>query len=55
MGKYIYYKKKDRWINVLDDFVRNYNTPKNRSIQIKPADINPTNEQQVWVMLYGQP
>ena len=47
MWKYFCAEKTHTWVNVLNDFVLNYNTSKNRSIQMKPVDANKTNEHQV--------
>ena len=55
MWKYFYHKKTHTWINVLDDFFTNYNGSKNRSIGVRPADVNKTNQHKVWITLYGQP
>ena len=53
MWKYFYSKGTYNWIDVLDDLVKNYNNTKHRSILTKPADVNKTNEDQVWVTLFG--
>ena len=52
MWKYFYSKGTYNWVDVLEDLVTNYNT-KRGSILFKPADVNKTNEDQVWVTLFG--
>ena len=53
MWKYFYSKGTYDWIDVLDDFIENYNDTKHGSIHMKPKDVNKTNENVVWVILYG--
>ena len=53
MWKYFYSKGTYKWIDVLDDLTRNYNHTKHRTIMMKPADVNRSNEDQVWITLYG--
>ena len=53
MEKYFYSKGTRNWIDVLDDFTKNYNNTKHSSIHMKPKDVNKTNENIVWVTLYG--
>ena len=53
MWKYFYSKGTYNWVDVLEDLVTNYNNPKHGSILMKPADVNKTNEDQVWVTLFG--
>ena len=53
MWKYFYSKGTYNWVDVLDDLVTNYNNTKHRSILMKPVDVNKTNEDQVWVTLFG--
>ena len=55
MWKYFYAKGTYNWINVLDDLVKNYNNTKHGSILMKPKDVNKTNENMVWITLYGSP
>ncbi|CAB3977417.1 integrase core domain-containing [Paramuricea clavata] len=47
--------KSKKWIDVLDNFVASYNHSKHRTIDMKPADVNETNKDKVWVKLYGYP
>ncbi|CAB3996257.1 integrase core domain-containing [Paramuricea clavata] len=47
--------KSRKWIDVLDNFVASYNHSKHRTIGMKPADVNETNKDKVWVKLYGYP
>ena len=53
MEKYFYSKGTGNWINVLDDLTKNYNNTKHCSIHMKPNDVDQTNENRVWVTLYG--
>ena len=53
MGKYFYSKGTRNWIDVLDDLTKNYNNTKHSSIHMKPKDVDKTNENIVWVTLYG--
>ena len=53
MWKYFYSKGTCAWIDVLDDFVGNYNNAKHGTILIVPKDVNKTNENAVWITLYG--
>ena len=53
MWKYFYSKGTYDWVDVLDDLVTNYNNTRHSSILMKPTDVNKTNEDQVWVTLYG--
>ena len=55
MWKYFHKEDNQRWINVLNEFVENYNNTKHRSILMKPVDVNNTNKDQVWMTLYGHP
>ena len=55
MWKYFNAKDTNKWIDVLDDFVNNYNTTKHSVIGMKPADVNEANKNQVWIRLFGQP
>ena len=55
MWKYFYSKGTYNWINVLDKLTKNYNNTKHGSIHMKPKDVNKTNENMVWVTLYGSP
>ncbi len=53
MWKYFYSKGTYKWIDVLDNLTRNYNYTKHRTIMMKPADVNKSNKDQVWITLYG--
>ena len=53
MWKYFYSKGTYDWIDVLDKLVENYNNTKHGSILMKPKDVNKTNENMVWITLYG--
>ena len=41
------------WVDVLDELTENYNNTKHSGILMKPADVNRSNKDLVWVTLYG--
>ena len=53
MWNYFYSKGTYNWIDALDELTNNYNNTKHGSILMKPADVNKSNENLVWVTLYG--
>lgn len=53
MWKYFYARGTYKWIDVLDQFVENYNSSVNRSVMMKPKDVNKSNESEVWTTLFG--
>ena len=53
MWKYSYSKGTYNWVDVSDELTENYNNTKHSGILMKPADINKSNENLVWVTLYG--
>ena len=55
MWQYFHSVGTHKWIDVLDDLVKNYNHTKHRTIYIgkKPIDVNVDNESEVWMTLYG--
>ena len=53
MWKYFYSKGTYNWLDVLNELTKYYNNTKHTSIHIKPKDVNKTNENMVWVTLYG--
>ena len=53
MWKYFYSKGTYNWVDVLDELTENYNNTKHGSILMKPADVNKSNGNLVWVTLYG--
>ena len=55
MRKYFYSKGTYNWVDALDELTKNYNNTKHGSILMKPKDVNKTNENLVWVTLYGLP
>ena len=55
MWKYFYSKGTYNWIDALDELTENYNNTKHSSIFMRPKDVNKTNENLVWVTLYGSP
>ena len=55
MYKYFTAKKTNRWLNVLSEFVNNYNTSYHRSIRMTPVEASKKkNESAVWENLYGE-
>ena len=54
MWKYFYSKGTYNWVGALDELTKNYNR-KHSSILVKPKDVSKTNENLVWVTLYGSP
>ena len=55
MWKYFYSKGTYNWIDILSKLVNNYNQTKHSSILMRPADVNKSNKDQVWITLYGYP
>ena len=55
MWKYFYARGTYNWVDALDQLTGNYNNTKHGSILMKPKDVNKTNENLVWVTLYGSP
>ena len=53
MWKYFYSKGTYNWVDVLDELTENYNNVKHSSILMKPTEVNKSNENLVWVTLYG--
>ena len=53
MWKYFYRKGTYNWVDILDELTNNYNQTKHSSILMKPADVNKSNKDQVWLTLYG--
>ena len=53
MWKYFYSKRTYNWVDVLDKLVENYSDTKHGTIHMKPKDVNKTNENKVWITLYG--
>ena len=53
MSKYFYSKGTYNWVDVLDKLTENYSNTKHSGILMKPADVNKSNENLVWVTLYG--
>ena len=53
MWKYFYSKGTYKWIDILDELTNKYNQTKHSSILMKPADVNKSNKDQVWLTLYG--
>ena len=53
MWKYFYSKGTYKWVDMSDELTNNYNQTKHSSILMKPADVNKSNKDQVWLTLYG--
>ena len=53
MWKYFDEHKTDQWIHILDDITHNYNNSVNRSIKMRPNQVNEDNAKQVWSTLYA--
>ena len=53
MGKYFYSKGTYKWVDILDELTNNHNQTKHSSILMKPADVNKSNKDQVWLTLYS--
>ena len=53
MWRYFYNKGTYNWVDVFDELSKNYSNTKHSSILMKPKDVNKTNENMVWIMLYG--
>lgn len=51
--KYFTAKRTRRYVDVLQDFVRAYNSSKHRSINMKPEDVRPKHQTEIWRRLYG--
>ncbi|CAB4017397.1 Hypothetical predicted protein [Paramuricea clavata] len=52
MLKYFYSKGTYNWVDVLDELTNNYNHTKHSSTLMRPADVNKSNKDQVWITLY---
>ena len=55
MWKWFYKQNTHQWLDVLDSFVKNYNTTKHRVIGMKPVNVNEENKHIVWITLFGKP
>ena len=53
MWKYFYQKGTHNWIDVPNELTKNYNNTKHSGILMKPANVNRSNKDLVWVTLYG--
>ena len=53
VAKYSYSKGTRNWVDVLGDLTKNYNNTKHSTIHMKPKDVNKTNEDLVWLTLFG--
>jgi hypothetical protein len=52
LEKYFWAIKKHKWIDVLQQFIQNYNETFHRSIKMAPNDVNETNRADVFKTLY---
>lgn len=53
MYRYFTFKNTWKYIDVLPDLLKSYNSSYHRSIKMKPKDVNKKNESKVWHTLYG--
>ena len=53
MWRYLTFKNTKRYIDVLDDLLRAYNSSVHRTIGLAPIDVNETNESKIWQRMYG--
>ena len=52
--RYFTENKTKRWVNVLGDFTRNINNSYNRTIGMKPSEVNLSNVKEIQTRLYGK-
>ena len=52
LEKYFWANQTKRWIDVIQDFVDNYNKTYHRSIRMAPKDVNENNRQQVFKYMF---
>lgn len=55
MWRYFTFKHSYTYCNILDDLLEAYNNSKHRSIGMAPSEVNNTNENRVYLKLYGVP
>ena len=53
MWRYFYAKNTHRWVDALADLVRAYNNSYHRSIGMRPTQVTPENENDVWITMYA--
>ena len=53
LWRYFTYENKRKYTHVIQKLVHAYNHTYHRSIQRSPADVNPSNQESVWLTLYG--
>ena len=53
MWKYFAEHNTKKWLHILDDITFNYNISINRTIKMRPADVDQENKEEVWMTLYG--
>ena len=51
MWRYFLKTNTHQWINILNDITHNYNNSKNRSIKMKPNEVDEQNANKVWLTL----
>ena len=52
LEKYFWANRTHRWVDILDQFIRNYNATYHRSIKMAPDQVNESNRSQVFKTLY---
>ncbi len=52
MARYFWHKGSHKWIDVLQQFIANYNRTYHRSIKMRPIDVNDDNRRAVFQNLY---
>lgn len=50
---YMTAKATNRWVDVLQDMMQSYNHSRHRTIGMAPADVQKTDENELWVRMYG--
>ena len=51
--RYFTYSSKRKYVDVIQKLVHAYNHSFHRSIQCSPAEVNPSNQESIWLTLYG--
>ena len=53
LGRYMQLHNKNRWIDILDEIIANYNETPHKTTGYKPNDINETNQLKIYRKLYN--
>lgn len=53
MWRYFSHNQTNRYVDILQDLIYNYNNSYHRSIKTAPSKVNKSNEEVVWANLYG--